>query len=116
MFAQLLITAVLVAAVAEGMSRWLLRKSLWSLTQEAFSDALGPEPTPDAGARLEALVKERREALSEARRRARLANRAATVTDDLSSSTGELVEAEERLAEAERRLEAELRSETRGLD
>ncbi|MCH9648922.1 MAG: hypothetical protein K0U98_11840 [Deltaproteobacteria bacterium] len=115
MFAQLLITSILVLGLAEGMSRWLLGRSLWAFVEEALSDSQEKKSSPSAEASLEALVQERREALAAARRQVRLAHRAASVTDDLSASTDDLMDAEERLAAAERRLVAELEDETRVL-
>ncbi len=115
MFAQLLITITLVLALAEGLSRWLLGKSLGAFIEEAFADSRETKSSPSPEESLEALVRERREALAAARRQVRLAHRAASVTDDLSTSADDLVDAEERLAAAERRLVAELEDETRVL-
>lgn len=113
MFAQLLITAALVLALAEGLSRWLFGKPLLAMFREIFVDPPAPELSPEES--LEALVKERREALASSRQRVRLAHRAAAVTDDLSASADEVAKAEARLEEAERRLRYELEDETRVL-
>jgi len=113
MFAQLLITAALVFALAEGMSRWLFGKSLAATFREIFSDQPAPEPSIEES--LEALVQERRQALASARQRVRLAHRAAAVTDDLAASADDVAKAEALLAEAERRLRFELEDETQVL-
>ena len=110
MFAQLVITLVIVWALAEVLCRLILETSVAAAARELFTDPDVPEAEPRAAAAavepnasLRRLLGERRRKLAETKSRLELAVEAAEVAEQLARQEAELDDAEGRLAEAERR-------------
>ncbi|MCB1037753.1 MAG: hypothetical protein KDD47_28225 [Acidobacteria bacterium] len=111
MLGQLLFTFALAFALAEGMSRWLLEKSFWASVVEIFEDPATEERVLTPEDYLEVLVRERRQTLAAARRRARQAREPAA-GESPNACAEQAAEAKALQAEVERRLLEELEDRT----
>ena len=115
MFAQLVITLLIVWLIAEALCRIVFRSSLAAAARELFSLEDPPEadsraaatpPVVEPHATLSQLLKDRRRSLVETEERLALARETADVSERLAVREADLELTEQRLAEVEQRRRA----------